>query len=301
MTNHDGGENKTTTMLREYVRLVEDKLEILMPPAGEPPASLHEAMRYSVLGGGKRFRAMLCLSAHRLFGDPFPDAALQAACSVEMLHAYTLIHDDLPAIDDDDMRRGKASCHARYGEAVAILAGDALQALSFEALSSCRGPEPSACLEAVMILSRAAGSRMLVGGQVADIEAEGLDPDEEKVRFIHSRKTAELVSASMSLGSVLASADPGQLAEIGRIGRKVGLAFQIIDDLLDIGGSEKIVGKGLRTDSKRGKITWPACFGADASLKTAERLIDESTAGIRSLGDAEALEYLFRLVIERVS
>lgn len=107
MTNHDGGENKTATMLREYRRLVEDKLEILMPPAGEPPASLHEAMRYSVLGGGKRFRAMLCLSAHRLFGDPFPDAALQAACSVEMLHAYTLIHDDLPAIDDDDMRRGR--------------------------------------------------------------------------------------------------------------------------------------------------------------------------------------------------
>ena len=301
MKNHEGGENGAAMTLREYRRLVEEQLDSLMPPAGEPPSSLHEAMRYSVLGGGKRFRAMLCLSAHRLFGDPFPEAALRAACSLEMMHAYTLIHDDLPAIDDDDMRRGRASCHARYGEAVAILAGDALQALSFEVLSSCRGPEPSLCLEAVRILSRAAGSRMLVGGQVADIEAEGVDPDEEKVRFIHSRKTAELIAASMSIGGALAGAAPEQLAGIGGIGRKVGLAFQIVDDLLDIGGSERIVGKGLRKDSKRGKITWPACFGADASLKTAEGLIDESTAGIRRFGDAETLEYLFRLVIERVS
>ncbi len=292
---------RTGAMLEEDRERINGRLDIIMPPATEQPVSLHEAMRYSVLGGGKRFRALLCIAIHRLFGDPFPDGSLQASCAIECLHAYTLIHDDLPAIDDDDTRRGRPSCHAKYGEAVAILAGDALQALSFELISSCPGPEPYSRLEAVSILSRAAGSRKLVGGQVADIEAEGQDPAEEKVRFIHLRKTAELVSASMSIGGVLAGADRDILAEIGSIGRNVGLAFQIVDDLLDIRGNEGIVGKGLRKDFKKGKITWPACFGADASFMTAEGLIEDSTSRIKTLGDAEALEYLFRLVIERVS
>jgi geranylgeranyl diphosphate synthase type II len=279
---------------------VEERLAAILPPESEPPESLHGAMRYATIGGGKRIRAVLCLGAHRLCGDPFPDAALDAGCAIECLHAYTLIHDDLPAIDNDDVRRGKPSCHKRYGEAIAILAGDALQALAFESVGRCAAP-PANVGEAVRILSRAAGSRFLVGGQVADVETAGRDGTEELVRFIHSRKTAELIAASLSIGAALAGSPERTRTEIHDIGRAAGLAFQIIDDILDVEGIAERVGKTLRKDGKRGKITYPACLGIDRSRETAGRLIADAERGIRGLGDEGYLQYLFSLIAERSS
>ncbi len=280
---------------------IERRMDELLPPAGERPGPLHEAMRYSSLGGGKRFRGILCLQAHRIFGDPHPEDALSAAAAIEFLHAYTLVHDDLPALDDDDTRRGKPSCHAKFGEATAILAGDALQALAFETLSACTGPNPEDVTLSVWMLATAAGSRFLVGGQSADIDGEGKEPEPGLVEFIHTRKTAELISVSMKIGAALASAEMDMIELIGETGRAVGLAFQIVDDLLDIEGSEKKVGKGLRKDAESGKITWPSSYGVESSRVTARRLVEEAVEKAVSMGDDGYLEYLFRLVADRTS
>lgn len=286
--------------LRERRSAVETRLGALIPPESEAPGSLHGAMRYATLGGGKRLRALLCLAGHRIFGDPYPDAALDAGCAIECLHAYTLIHDDLPSLDDDDFRRGKPSCHKRYGEAVAVLAGDALQALAFDILSRCRVPSERVA-EAVRILSRAAGSRYLVGGQVADVEGEKMPSSEALVHFIHSRKTAELIAASLSIGAALAGAAEKPRIAMHESGRKAGFAFQIVDDLLDLVGSEEVVGKALRKDEKKRKITYPGQYGIEASHEAMRRLIDEASIEARELGDDGSVEYLFSLIVGRVS
>ena len=281
-------------------RAINDRLAILLPPENEEPVSLHGAMRYAATGGGKRLRAVLCLAGHRLCGEPRPEAALDAACAIECLHAYTLIHDDLPALDNDDIRRGKPSCHKAYGEAIAILAGDALLTRAFEILARCEA-RAEHVLEAIRVLSRAAGSRYLVGGQVADLEAEGSEPTEERVRFIHSRKTAELIGASLSIGAALAGAEKGKMDEMHEIGRAAGFAFQIIDDILDLEGSEEKTGKALRKDQKRKKITYPAHFGVEASRETAGRLIADGVRSIEVLGDDGYIRYIFSLIVERTS
>ncbi len=298
--NEEAAHNEAESLILDYRDAVNHRLEELLPPGEEYPESLHRAMRYAVLGSGKRVRAVLCLAAHRLFGDPHPAAALDAACAVECLHAYTLIHDDLPALDDDDIRRGKPSCHAAFGESTAILAGDALQALAFEIASNCLAPS-DLVRRAVLLLARTSGSRYLVGGQVADLEGEGQDPTEERVRFIHTRKTAELIATSLTIGAILAGAEDRTLGEVQGIGRKVGLAFQIVDDLLDVEGREEIVGKGLRKDAKKGKITYPACYGIDRSRRRAHELVRGALDGIRKLGDHGPLQHVFRMIIDRVS
>jgi geranylgeranyl pyrophosphate synthase len=252
---------------------IEQKMDEMLPDASERPAALHEAMRYASLEGGKRFRGSLCLQAHRIFGDPHPGDALSAAAAIEFLHAYTLIHDDLPALDDDDTRRGRPSCHVRFDEATALLAGDALQALSFETLSACSGANPEDVTLSVWMLASAAGSRLLVGGQAEDLAGEGRDPEPGLVDYIHLRKTAELISVSLRIGAALASASMEEIELIGEIGRETGLAFQIVDDLLDLEGSEEKVGKELRKDIKKGKITWPSSYGVESSHETAARLI----------------------------
>ncbi len=280
---------------------IERKMEEILPDAGERPAVLHEAMRYSSLEGGKRFRGVLCLQAHRMFGDPHPADALSAAAAIEFLHAYTLIHDDLPMLDDDDVRRGRPSCHVQFDEATALLAGDALQALSFETLSACSGANPEDVTLSVWMLASSAGSRLLVGGQAADIESEGRDPEAGLVEYIHLRKTAELISVSLRIGAALASAELEEIELIGEIGREAGLAFQIVDDLLDLEGNEEKVGKGLRKDIKKGKITWPSSYGVESSRETAARLIDGAAGKAGSLSDDGYLEYLFRLVVDRTS
>ena len=295
------GNNDFSSRLKSTAKMVEERLDILLPPESELPVSLHKAMRYSTLQGGKRLRAILCIWAHRLAGNSYPEEALDAACAIECLHAYTLIHDDLPSIDDDKLRRGLPSCHIRFGEAVALLAGDALQALAFEILSREGQVPDENRIYAVGILSRAAGSRMLVGGQVADLEGEGRKPTEDLVTFIHNRKTAELISASMSVGTAVETIEPKMLEEIADIGRKAGLAFQIVDDLLDLEGDASVVGKGLRKDHKRGKITWPASYGIARSRETARSLIDECKSRIHALGDDGYLEKLFEYILERIS
>jgi geranylgeranyl diphosphate synthase type II len=279
---------------------VNDMLATLLPRADEEPVSLHGAMRYATIGGGKRLRAIICLAGHRLCGDPRRGTALEAGCAIECLHAYTLIHDDLPALGNDDLRRGKPSCHKAYGEAVAILAGDALQALAFEILSRCDAPVEHVA-ESVRILSRAAGSRCLVGGQVADLEGEGAAPTEERVRFIHSRKTAELIGASLAIGAALAGADGKRIREMHEIGRSAGFAFQIIDDILDLEGSAEKAGKALRKDEKKKKITYPAHFGIEVSRETAGRLIADGVRALEILGDDGYLRHIFSLIVERSS
>lgn len=279
---------------------INSRLEELLPPESEQPVSLHRAMRHSVLSGGKRLRGLLCLSSHRLFGDPEPLAALEAACALEFLHTYTLIHDDLPSMDDDETRRGKPTCHVLFGEAVALLAGDALQALAFETLASCGAPD-HAVKEGVRLLALTAGSRYLVGGQVADLESEGLEATDDRVTFIHLRKTAALIATSLEIGALLADAEDTAIEEIRAVGRDVGFAFQIIDDLLDIEGEEEIVGKGLRKDTKRGKITHPAFHGAVCSRKIAGGLINDSIARVGRFEGGEDLQSLFALILDRVS
>ncbi|MBN2185722.1 MAG: polyprenyl synthetase family protein [Candidatus Krumholzibacteriota bacterium] len=293
--------NDFSSGLKSTAEIVEKRLDMLLPSESELPVSLHKAMRYSTLQGGKRLRAILCIWGHRLAGNSYPEEALDAACAIECLHAYTLIHDDLPSIDDDGLRRGLPSCHIRFGEAIALLAGDALQALAFEILSrGARVPDENR-IYAIGILSKAAGSRMLVGGQVADLEGEGKRPTEDMVKFIHRRKTAELISASISVGAALETIEPEMIEEIADIGRKAGLAFQIVDDILDQEGDASVVGKGLRKDDKRGKITWPAAFGMASSRDTARALVDECKSRIRALGDDGDLEKLFEYILERIS
>lgn len=288
-------------MFEDDRRGIERRMDELLPPASEPPQSLHGSMRYAALGAGKRIRGVLCIQAHRLLGDAYPAAVLDAACALEYLHAYTLVHDDLPALDDDDTRRGRPSCHVEFGEAGAILAGDALQAFAFEVLAGCRHAPPGRVLRAVRILASAAGSRFLVGGQVADLEGEHIEPDPDRIEFIHTRKTAALISAALAVGAVLAGCSQPRLGAISEAGREVGLAFQIVDDLLDISGSEQAVGKGLRKDSRRGKMTWPACHGEALSRGTAQGLVEAAAGRARNLGDTGYLEYLFRLVVDRTS
>jgi geranylgeranyl diphosphate synthase type II len=286
--------------LAENRLAVERRLASILPGEREAPASLHGAMRYATLDGGKRLRAVLCLAGHRLCGDAHPEGALDAACAIECLHAYTLVHDDLPAIDNDDLRRGKPSCHKRFGEAVALLAGDALQALAFDALARAPAP-PENIAEAVRILALAAGSRYLVGGQVADVEGEGMEPTAERIEFIHVRKTAELIGASLSIGAAIAGASEPARVEIHGIGRVAGLAFQIVDDVLDVTGNATEVGKDLRKDVKKGKITYPAHFGVQGSRETARRLIAEATQRIRAYGDDGYIQGLFAMIAERSS
>jgi geranylgeranyl diphosphate synthase type II len=279
---------------------VNERLAALLPPGDLPPASLHEAMRYAALGGGKRLRAVLCIAAHRLFGNPYPGAALDAGCAIECLHAYTLVHDDLPALDDDDLRRGRPTCHKKFGEAVAILAGDALQAEAFDVLARCGAPEERIA-EAVRVLARSSGSRFLVGGQTADLEGEGATPTDDLVRFIHGRKTAELIAASLSIGAAIAGAPESSRREIHEAGRLAGLAFQISDDLLDVLGIEEQAGKGLRKDAERRKITYPALHGVERSRADAGRLAAEAARRVAALGDDGYLDFLFASMAERTS
>lgn len=277
------------------------KLDEIMPLVSQQPSTLHEAMRYSTLGGGKRIRGLLCLWANEMNGGGNAAAALEAACSLEILHAYTLVHDDLPSLDNDDLRRGKPSCHAKFGPALAILAGDALQALAFETLLSCEGPPEDLLIEATLRLARSAGSKHLVGGQVADMEFEGTSPTMEKVEFIHANKTAELISASMALGAILSGCGRAKKDRIDDIGRKIGLAFQIIDDILDIEGEADVVGKGLRKDSAKGKITYPSVIGIEESRSRAENLVNEAVKEISLFDKHEKLIFLFNLIVNRLN
>lgn len=262
------------------------------------PAKLGEAIRYALLAPGKRLRPQLVLLAAEACGGAL-DEALPAACAVEMVHAYSLVHDDLPAMDDDDLRRGRPTCHIVYGEAVAILVGDALLARAFEVLASDISPAARAA-ECCAVLGRAAGATALVGGQADDLAREAdesVPSDLAELESIHARKTGALIQASLELGAIVAGATPAQRSALQAYGRNLGLAFQITDDLLDVSGREEAVGKRVAKDADRGKHTFPQLLGIDESRRRAAKLIDDACAMIEVFGPAkEPLRRLARLV-----
>jgi geranylgeranyl diphosphate synthase, type II len=262
------------------------------------PARLREAIRYSLLAPGKRLRPMLVLLAAEACGGSL-SAAMPAACSVEMIHAYSLIHDDLPAMDDDDLRRGRPTCHRVFGEAMAILAGDGLLSLAFQVLAEGIRPATVAatCCAA---LAEAAGPCHLVGGQADDIVADHGQCDRQYLESIHARKTGAMICVSLRLGGMTASAGANQLEALDQYGRRLGLAFQVTDDLLDVRSTQEEMGKRVGKDAGKGKITFPGLLGVDASAAYATELVAEACAAVEALGPpADGLLALARFVLER--
>jgi geranylgeranyl diphosphate synthase type II len=262
------------------------------------PDRLKEAIRYALLAPGKRLRPRLALLAAQACGGSLA-AALPAACAVEMIHAYSLVHDDLPAMDDDDLRRGRPTCHKAFDEATAILVGDALLARAFEVIANDVKPADRA-VRCCAVLAHAAGATALVGGQAADLAGDALTTELSALESIHRRKTGVLITASLQLGGVTAGATPVQLAALEQFGRHLGLAFQITDDLLDVAGNQASVGKRLAKDAARGKATYPRLLGVEESRQRAAQLIDDAGESIQSLGPgAESLRDLARSVLDR--
>ena len=264
------------------------------------PAHLQEAISYSLLAPGKRLRPLLTLYA-TLACDGSVEQAMPAAAAVEMIHAYSLVHDDLPAMDDDDLRRGRPTCHKQFDEATAILVGDALIPRAFEILTTKIQPAEIA-LRCCQELSLAAGATALVGGQAADLEGEFRDLSVDQLEAIHRRKTGALFRVSLRLGAIVADASEQQLAALDQYGQHLGLAFQVVDDLLDISGSETKVGKRLGKDRDRGKTTYPSVLGEEASRQRAEQLIDDACQAIACFGEsADPLRDLALFVRQRNS
>jgi geranylgeranyl diphosphate synthase type II len=274
-------------------------LNKFLPSAKTRPATLHEAMRYSVFAGGKRLRPLLCLEAANACGAE-DELAMPAACAVECIHAYSLIHDDLPCMDDDDLRRGKPTNHKVYGEAVAVLAGDALLTFAFELVGTSQPARRYSPGDMVHELAVTAGSRHLVGGQVADIEGEGAGLGPKELRFIHESKTAALLTCSLRLGAMAAGATERKLAALTEFGRATGLAFQIIDDILDVTQSSEKLGKSAGKDEATDKATYPAIHGLEKSRKEAARLTRKAIAALQPFGKNGArLEQIAHYLLDR--
>lgn len=268
---------------------VDRALDFYLPRAGTKPATLHKAMRYSLFAGGKRLRPVLCLAAAEACGAD-RQRALAAAAAIECIHTYSLVHDDLPCMDDDDLRRGRPTCHRVFGEGVAVLAGDALLTIAFEILAQCAPTPRYSVATMVRELASASGSRRLIGGQVADIEAEGDSAaSPAALRFIHLNKTAALIECALRLGGMTANASAKQLEALSSFGRSLGLAFQIIDDILDCTQPSEVLGKSAGKDAAAGKATYPAVFGIEKSRCTAERLTCAAHDALQSLGQKKAL------------
>jgi geranylgeranyl diphosphate synthase, type II len=285
--------------LRESAALVEAYLERVLPPVGGHAPRLAEAMRYSALGGGKRLRPALAFAAAEGCGSD-REPALPVAAAVEMIHTYSLIHDDLPAMDDDDFRRGRPTSHKVFGEALAILAGDALLTQAFEVLAGAAAIAPGRRVEIMREIAASGGAAGLVGGQVADLEGEGRELTLPELEYIHARKTGALILASVRAGALAGGGDTGQLAALSEYARRVGLCFQIVDDLLDVEGNPAATGKSTGRDTTRRKATFPAIFGVEASRQRAAELVDEALAALAAFGPvAEPLRALARFVGRR--
>ena len=275
-----------TAYLNDRRRRVDDALSaVLLPDDAEPP-SVHRAMRYSVMAGGKRLRPILVIAGAEAVGGA-AETVMPAACALELIHTYSLIHDDLPAMDDDDYRRGRLTNHKVFGEAVAILAGDALLTDAFRLIAenAARVAKDAAIVRDVIVeVVEAASTRGMVGGQVVDIESEGKSVTAETLEYIHLHKTAALIRASLRVGAMLAGGRADQLAIIGEAGRSLGLAFQIVDDILDVEGTLAELGKSAGSDERRGKATYPAVHGIEASREEARRLIGRAKDKLVGLG-----------------
>jgi geranylgeranyl diphosphate synthase, type II len=280
-------------------KLVEAALQKALPAASVKPKTLHRAMRYSIFAGGKRLRPILCVAAAETVCGAFRDA-LPLACAVECIHTYSLIHDDLPSMDNDDFRRGKPTSHKVFGEAVAILAGDALLTIAFEMAASCRSWPRYTHADVVLELARASGSQALVAGQIADLEGEGKKITEAQLRYIHECKTAALIQASIRLGAMAGNATPKQLATLTVFGRSLGLAFQVIDDILDITQTTEQLGKSAGKDLQAQKATYPAVLGLKRAQQEAERLTRQALDALKPLGRrAEALHAISDYLLKR--
>ncbi len=276
--------------LDESRRLVDATLDRWLPAADVEPRRLNEAARYALFAGGKRLRPAVARAACRAVGGS-DDDVLSACCALELVHTYSLIHDDLPAVDDDDLRRGQPTCHVRFGEATAILAGDALQTEAFRILAE-HPPRRDAVADLVAALARAAGTEGMVGGEVADLEAEGQTPDRKRVEFIHDRKTAALFGAAAVMGGIAARASQAEREALQRYGRNIGLAFQIVDDVLDETGDAATLGKSPGKDRRARKMTYPAVAGIDASRKAARELAAKAAEALAVLEPGEGVEEL---------
>ncbi len=274
-------------------------LDGFIPPASARPATIHKAMRYSLFAGGKRMRPALCLAAAQACGGSFKPA-MPLACAVECIHTYSLVHDDLPAMDNDDYRRGKLTNHKVFGEGVAVLAGDALLTQAFE-IAAQAAQTPRYSHQAIILeLARAAGSLQLIAGQVADLEAEGKRISASQLRYIHERKTSALLCCSVRLGGMSANCTPAELKALTEFGYNVGLAFQVIDDILDVTQSSEKLGKTAGKDTKAHKATYPSIVGLDKSRRIAEQLTEKAYAALRSFkGRAAALEALAKYLLGR--
>jgi len=284
--------------------LVDKTLDTLVPSAKMFPTSVHEAMRYSLFAGGKRVRPILAIAAAEALGAK-TSGLLPLAGSLELIHTYSLIHDDLPAMDDDDFRRGRPTCHKEYGEAVAILAGDGLLNMAFEVLSDPRRIEAVSGKRLIAIIREigtASGVLGMVGGQVADMESEGKDVDLPTLEYIHTHKTGALIRASVRVGALYAKAGKRQFAALTRYGELVGLAFQIADDILDLTGNQKELGKDVGSDLKKGKKTFPSFYGLAESRKRAVEVADKAVASLQGFGRAaDPLRELAKYIVNRVN
>jgi geranylgeranyl diphosphate synthase type II len=272
-----------TTRLATLHKQVDRALDRWLPSEKTRPVTLHRAMRYGIFGGGKRLRPILCLAAAEACGGT-PGPALPAACAVECIHAYSLIHDDLPCMDDDDLRRGRPTTHKVFGEAVAVLAGDALMTVAFEILAQTKATKRYGLQDFFLELATSAGSSLLVGGQVADMEAENREATPKDLLFIHRGKTAAMIAASLRLGAMSANATPSQLKALGKFGEHLGLAFQVVDDILDITQSSEQLGKSAGKDAASGKATYPSVFGLEKSHREAARLTKAALKDLEPLG-----------------
>ena len=275
-------------------------LEELLPSVETVPASIHGAMRHSVFAGGKRLRPLLAYQAAVTIAGALPEGIARLGAALEMLHTYSLIHDDLPALDNDDLRRGKPTCHVAFGEAIAILAGDALQTRAFEVLAGLDCP-PAATVQIVGLIANAVGTvEGMIGGQVLDLESEHLKPNAELVEAIHRAKTGALIRVSVVAGGVYAGATAGDAARLDLFGRKAGLAFQIVDDVLDLTVDSAHLGKTAGKDQATEKATWPAVFGIERSRRDAVLLIEEAFAALAPYGSrADGLKAVARYLVER--
>src|SRR5712671_2825702 len=279
---------------------IERALDRYLPKATAKPATLHRAMRYSLFASGKRLRPILCLAASEACGGKIGNA-LPLACALECIHTYSLVHDDLPSMDDDDFRRGRPTCHKIFGDGIAILAGDALLTIAFEIVSNAK---PTSRYDTSILLCEiavAAGSQKLIAGQVADLEAEGRNVKRDQLQFIHENKTAAILRSSVRLGAMSANADARKLSAITRFGQLLGLAFQIIDDILDVTQTSEILGKSAGKDVAAKKATYPAVIGLQKSRAEARRLTREAqnALSIFSNRNAEALHALANYLLER--
>ena len=286
--------------LSEKRRLIDAAMNEFLPPEDRFPEVIHRAMRYGVLNGGKRLRPILTLAACEAVGGEGA-TALPTACAVELVHAFSLVHDDLPALDDDDFRRGKPTSHKVFGEAVAILAGDALLALAFETITGRnKGVPVEVMVEVMRRIASASGAGGMVGGQVADMASEGKKVGPETLEFIHRNKTGALIEAAVVSGGLLGGGTPEQIKALSLYGQNIGLAFQIADDILDIEGIREKIGKTAGSDIGRQKATYPTLYGLEKSKELARQAVDEAVEVIQSFDDrANPLRALARFIIER--